>query len=811
MFKNILKITLRNFIKERFYATINISGLAMGIATTLLIVSYVIHETSYDKDYEDVDRLFRVNMTNIWMPEGGEWGSTIPPLAKVLAEYPEVEAVMRINTPGGNIIRVNNDGQEASFYEDDILAADSNFFSIFNFKLLYGNPHTALNGVNKMVISKEMAQKYFGTKDVLGKTLLYGENKTAVEITGITATQPTNRHFDFDFLISMPTNPAFENIKDTWIATQVVTYVKFRPGTNIKNTENKMSTIAPTYAGSQLAGWGMDYDEFMEGKSEWLFYLQPIKNIHLGSATVGNRLGSVSDSTYMYIFSFTALFIMLLAIINFVNLSTARATIRAKEVGVRKVLGSLRKQLILQFLLESVLLCFVAGVVALGIAEFMKLGIEQYLGSVFTVTNWHHYTFYLVILAFLILVGLAAGVYPAVYLTAFKPSKVLKGQLRTGHKSKWFRNTLVILQFSISTALMICTFIVYQQLNYFNNKDLGYNKDNILVINWAEKLGKKLESFQHEILEHPGVINASVSMDAIGRGQYEDIFRDESSGLEQSIAMMKADERLLNTMGLKLIYGRFFKKYNAADKDAIVINESTMKLFGYTPENVLGKRIIYGGDDMGPARVIGVVKDFHFYSLHFPIAPYVFYNINSTMWGHSRVLVVKTNKEGVQPLLKYIKQAWESRVDAPFDYSFLDLDYEQLYQNEQQLGALFATFTGIALIIACLGLFGLASYTVNQRSKEIGIRKALGATVGNIMVQFNGSFTRLVIIALIIALPVAWWAMDSWLEQFAYRVNMNWWVFILTGGLAIVIAWLTVSYQSVKAALLNPVDTLKDE
>ncbi|MDX1627778.1 MAG: ABC transporter permease [Fulvivirga sp.] len=814
MLKNILKITFRNFIKERFYALINIFGLAMGIATSLLIVSYVMHETSYDQTHPNGDRLYRVNMTHIWMPQGGQWGSTVPPLANVLAtEYPEIEAVLRINTPGSNIIRATkeNNNEWVSFYEDDILAADSNFFSFFDFELIYGNPETALNGVDQVVISREMAIKYFGTDNVLGKTLLLGENKKPLEITGITATQPTNRHFDFDFLISMPTNPAVRQMEQNWIWTQVVTYVRLRPQIDIASLEQKLAAIAPKHVAPLMTKFGMDYDKFMEGKGDWKFYLQPVTDIHLHSSQIGNRLGDVSDGTYMYIFSFTAFFVLLLAVINFVNLSTARASIRAKEVGVRKVLGSTARHLIFQFLTESVVMCVIAGLLALGLSEFMRILISQYLGSSFLIAEWYSPVLYVYLFCLVVFIGILAGGYPALYLTAFKPSKVLKGEFRTGEKSKWFRNGLVVVQFSISTALMVCTFIVYEQLNFFTSKDLGYDKENILVINWADKLGNQLESFRDEVVSNPDVVSASVSMDVIGRGSYEDVFRDESSGHEQPIAMMKADEHQLETMGLQLVHGRFFEENNPADKESIVINESTMELFGYTPENVLGQRIIYGGDDIGPVRVIGVVKDFHFYSLHYPIAPYIFYHVDASLWGSSRVLTIKTKSTDPRPLIDFLKKEWDARADAPFDYSFLDLEYASQYRSEQQLGALFAIFTAIAMTIACLGLFGLASYTVGQKSKEIGIRKTLGATVSQIMFQFSGKFTRLILISLFIGIPVAYYTMHQWLEQFVFRVDMKWQIFAITGCVAVLIGMITVSYQAIKAARLNPTETLKDE
>ncbi len=798
-------------MKNWSYSLLNILGLSIGIASSLLIAGYVIHETNYDNFYKETDRLYRVNMTNIWMPGGGVMSSSVPPLALVLSsDYPEIEETLRIRTYPNELLRVEDDTNLISYYEDDMLSADSNFFSFFDFELLYGDPTTALKGVDKVVISEEMANKYFRTTDALGKTILLGKDRLPLVVTGVTAPQPTNAHFNFDFLLSIYTDNTVKNVEDNWIWTQVVTYAKLKEGTDPAGLESKLSGIGKKHAAPILERWGINYDEFLADKGDWLFYLQPVKDIHLKSVGIGNRLGTVSDGSYMYIFSFTALFILLLAIINFVNLSTARASVRAKEIGIRKVLGTKKHQLIVQFLFESIAFCLIAGLIGLGLTEFLKILIENYMGA--TLNTVDGISFLPAIAVFILVVGLFAGLYPAFYLTSFNPSKVLKGQLNTGQKSKWFRNSLVVLQFSISSALMICTFIVFQQLNYFNNKDLGYDKENIIVVNWAQKLDTHLEKFQNEVLNHPDVINASVSMDVIGRGSYEDIFGDVASGQEQPIAMMKADERQLETMGIELLMGRYFQEGNKADENAVVINESTMKLFGYTEDDVLTQNIFYGGDDMGPAKVIGVVRDFNFYSLHSPIAPYLFYSIDAPIWGDSRVLSVKTKEGNSKELLSFLEAKWNEMVDdAPFEYSFLDKEYENQYREEQQLGALFAIFTSIAIFIACLGLFGLASFITHQRTKEIGIRKVLGASINNILIQLSSGFGKLVLISLMIGFPLAWYAMNSWLDQFIYRINIDWWVFAIIGVSVLFLAFATVSFHSIKTAIVNPVDSLRDE
>ena len=814
MFGNYLKIAIRNFSRERFYALINVFGLALGIASSLLITAYVVHELSYDTFHPDVDRLYRVNQTNIWSPEvGQQMSSSVLPLAEVLVnEYPEVEEALRVNTPGNNIVRYDRNGQVLTFYENDILAADSNFFDFFDFKLKEGDPSEALKGINKVVISGAMAAKYFGDRPALGKILLFGEDRTPMEVTGVTEEQPTNAHFDFDFLLSMYSNPNIKRFEWSWVWSQVVTYVRLKPGTDTHALDEKFRHIADRHVAPTLPRFGMDYDDFIVEKGEWSFYLQPVVDIHLRSTMIGNRLGAVSDINYIYIFSATAILIIVLAMINFINLATARASVRAKEVGIRKAMGSLRRQLIGQFLSESIIMCLLATVLGLGILELFRIFAVNYLHSGLQASVWDKPAFIVLIFGLPLFIGVMAGIYPAFYATSYQPATVLKGNLRSGTRSMGFRNILVVFQFTISIALMVCTLIVNQQLNYFNTRDLGFDRENVLVVNWAHKLGDQLETYKNEVKKHSGVIEAGLSMDMFGRGNYEDLFIDEAADREQTIAMMKADEGFLSTMGLEMIKGRFFEEDRSSDRNSVVINEATMHLFGWNEDNVLGKRIRYTGDNADASEVIGVVRDFNFQSLRYRIAPYIFFNTDATVWGSSRVLAIRHTGEDLPDLLSYLEDRWNAfGTQAPFQYSFLDEEYENMYRAEERLGSLFAAFTTFAVVIACLGLFGLASYTVGQRNKEIGIRKVLGASLIRIVMMLNGNFSRLVGISILLAIPIAWWVANQWLQQFAFRIKIGWSVFFITGLVALVLAWLTVGYQSVKAASLNPVDTLKEE
>ncbi|TRX57587.1 FtsX-like permease family protein [Fulvivirga sp. M361] len=813
MFRNIIKVTLRNFIKERFYAVINIAGLSLGIAASLLTLLYVLHETSYDTFHPDSDRLFRVNQTLIWSPDGGVMSSTALPLAQVLTdEIPEVESALRINTPGNQVVRFEEDRSLKSYIENDILAADSNFFDFFAFKLKEGDPSEALRGINKVVISNEMAQKYFGDKPALGKTLLFGQGRVPMEVTGVTEPQPTNAHFDFDFLMSIYSNPKIKQFEWSWIWTQVVTYVKLHDTADLPGLEEKFTAIGEKHVRPMLSRIGMHYEKLVGDKGGWNFYLQPVEDIHLYSDVIGNRIGAISDIDYVYIFTIIACLVIVLASINFMNLATARATLRAKETGIRKVMGSPKFQLLAQHLAESIFMCAIAMVIGLGLMELLRIIVQDHLGIIIHMSLWDTPGLLVFILLIPLLLGLFSGLYPAFYLSNVKPVTALKGKSGASRKSFLLRNVLVVAQFATSVALISGTMIVYQQLDYFSNVDVGYERGNIITIDWAHKLGPQLESFRDELKQYNTVQNASISMDAIGRGSYEDIFMDQSGQKEVTIAMMKADEDFLNTLSINLLTGRFFEKDRPSDEKAVVINETTMKLFGWDENDVLGQTIVYTGDENLNAEVIGVVEDFHFQSLRLPVNPYLFFSTEAPIWGDMRVVQVKTMGKDTQPLLAEIEKAWKRRADGfPFQYSFADEEFKYQYRTEQQLGGLFAVFAGFAIFIAAMGLLGLSSYTITVRTKEIGIRKVLGASVAKITLMLNGGFTRLILLSLLIGFPVAWWMMDQWLEQFAKKITIHWSVFIGSGLLALAISWITVAYQSIKAATMDPVDTLRDE
>lgn len=812
MLINFFKTAIRSILRERYYALIKIAGLALGLGTSLVLMLYISHQLSYDTMHPDVKQMYRINQTNIWDPAGGVFNSTGPAVSFALkSDFQEIEEVLRINTPGDFIVRYSSrNGNILAFNESDVLAADSNFFSFFNFKLKEGDPHTALIGENKVVLSDKAAKRLFGDESALGKIIQLGDARTAVEVTGVTEKQPANIHFDFDYLLSMYTNPAIKHFEWSWIWTQVVTYVKLRPDANVRALDTKLKTFADRHAPETFKRLNMDYKEFIKEKGQWLLYLQPVEDIYLYSDQIGNRLGPVGDIKYVYILSIIASFILLIAVVNFVNLSTARATKRAKEVGVKKTLGLMRGSLIAQFQVEHILLTMISMLFGLGVMELLRLLIQPFVGIEIPMSAWSLGNFIFVIVTLPLIIGFLAGLYPSFYLTSFRPAQVLKGKLVSGFRSSGMRNGLVVFQFTISIALMAATLIVFQQLEFFQSKSVGFEKENLLVINNAEKLGKQLTSFREEISRYPGVTNASISMDI--RWGFEDIYRREGDEMQLSISAYKIDEHFFETAKLSLASGRTFDEKRPSDKNAVVINETTSKFFGWTAEEALGKRILYLGNAVGGQEIIGVAKDFHFQSLRQNILPFMFYNINSNSFGDGRIVLIRYNTHDLPDLVSQLEKKWNTLVEAtPFSSSFYDEELKMQYQQEHRMASLLSIFTGLSITIAVIGLVGLVAYSAEQRKKEIGIRKVFGASLTRIYIMINAQYVRLLCVALLIATPASWWLMQQWLNSYPYRTEIDPWIFITAGVAELIVSLLCVGYLALRAASLNPAAVLKDE
>ncbi|HEX6223377.1 MAG TPA: ABC transporter permease [Chryseolinea sp.] len=814
MIQNYFKTAIRGILREKYYALIKIFGLALGLGTTMVIFLYVAHELSYDNFHPDIDRMFCITQTNIWDPKGGVFNSTGPAVAAAIAgEIPEIDAVLRVNTPGGQLVRYTKPGGDVvAINEEKVLAADSNFFSFFGFKLKEGDQATALNGVGRVVLSDEAAQRLFGDLPALGKIIQIGDERITVEVTGVTRKQPTNAHFHFDYLISMHTNPMMKEFEWSWIFTQVVTYVKVKPNADLANLRDKLKNIPDRHALATFQKLEMDYDAFKKERGGWNLFLHPVKDIHLHSSIIGNRLGSKGDVMYVYVFSAVGFFILVIAIINFINLSTARAAKRSKEVGVKKALGVLRKSLIVQFQIEHIMMAFAATLLGLGIMEILRLIIQPIIGVQFSFSTLDRVKILGLLVLTPIVVGFLAGLYPAFYLTSFRPSEVLKGKLLSGFKRSKARNSLVIFQFTISIVLMVITLVVFQQLKFFQSKNVGFDAENLLVINHSEKLGNQIESFREEVSRLPGVMNASLSMNI--RGRLEDIYTAEGSDRKLSISHYKIDEHFFETTKISLVAGRTFDKNRPSDMNSIIITETTCNLIGWTPNEALGKRIRYLGDDVGAQEIIGVAKDFHLHSLRENIFPFMFYNIHSNMFGQDRITLVRYKTEDFSGLIRQIEGKWNQLAEAvPFSYSFYDEDVESQYKQEQRLAALFLIFTGLSIVIAIMGLVGLVSYSAEQRKKEIGVRKVFGASLSGIYIMINKDYIRLMLMALLIATPTSWLIMQEWLNTIPIdnRVTIHPVVYIVAFGVELILALICVGYLALRAASLNPSAVLKEE
>ena len=795
MFKNYLKTAFRSLLKNKGFTAINILGLALGLTTCLLIVFYVVDELSYDRYNTKYDRIYRVNTD---LKYGGvitSFAIAAPPVGDAMVkEFPEVEKSIRIGLAVNLRFKKGNEVIE----EDKAIYCDPAIFDIFTLPMVAGNPATALRGPNSIVISESAAQKYFSITDgnynnIIGKTLTLASNENSLHtISGVIKDIPAESHFKADFLLALDANQ-----DHNWTHFSFGTYLLLKPGADYKRLGAKFDALLKKNMNTEA----FNYSKFAASGNFIRLNLTRLTDIHLHSNRQ-RELGFNGNADYIYIFSVIAACILLLACINFMNLSTARSANRAREVGVRKVLGSSRGHLIAQFLSESVMVTLAAAIIAV-LAAWALLPIFNQLAGKQLVLNLQIFSWLLPVLLVIVLtVGLLAGAYPAFFLSAFQPINVLKGKLATGFKGGMLRSVLVVLQFAISIFLIAGTLVVYNQLNYIKNKDLGFNRSQVLVIKNVNSL-QNPGAFKQEIKQIPGVINATLSSFLpTGVLRFPNTFSSEG-GRSAQAEFWTVDEDYLSTMGMHIAQGRNFSNQFATDSSALVLNETAAKMLGYT-----GNSLQKIGNAHKDYHVIGVVKDFNFSSLRENVTPLVM--IMAPDWMAS--LSVKVNTTNLPALMNRIENKWKaSAPNQHFEYSFMDEDFNALYSSEQRMGKLFITFTVLAIIIACLGLFGLAAYAAEQRTREVSIRKVLGASVSAISAMLSMDFIKLVIISIIIATPLAWLVMQKWLQGFAYRQNIQWWVFVVTGIGALVIAVITVSYQAVRAALVNPADSLRSE
>lgn len=810
MIKNYFKIAWRNLMRHKTFSFINIFGLSLGIATCFIIMMYVQNELSFDRFNKNADRIVRI----VFKADinGGKIfeANVMPPVAQTMKnDYPEVQDATRLQVGGAPKIIYKG----KIFKDDEMAFVDPNFFSIFTLPLIEGDAKTALQQPNTIIISKAIAKKYFGNEDALGKTLVFPDNKNvSFKVTGVMDNVPENSHFHFDLFASML---SMDNAKsDSWMGSNFFTYVLLKPGADYKKLASKLPAMVEKYMGPQIQqNMGISLKQFITKGNHLGFALQPLTSIHLYSHS-NYELSPPGNAMYVYIFGAIAVFMLLIACINFINLSTAGASQRAKEVGVRKVIGSGRPQLIKQFLIESALLVFIALLISVILVKLALPVFNNISGQEL------HFNFNLTVVASFIglglLVSFIAGLYPAFYLSSFKPVQVLKGKFTRANRSFGLRSGLVVFQFFISVGLIIGTIVVWKQMQFIQNKNLGYDKEQLLTIPNSYALGKNETVFKQEMLQNPQIVNATISSykpAGPSNGGNALAYPEGRDNEIMKTTEYHVDENYIPTFEMKMVAGRNFSENFATDSTAMIINETAANAFGWNKTNgyreALGKTIIRENSNRGinvPYHIIGVIKDFNFQSLHQSITPLLM----TLEPDHGLIFKVKT--ADIKGLLASMKTNWDKfNTGEPFTFSFMDDLYNKTYAAEQNTGTILNIFALLTILVACLGLFGLVTYTAEQRTKEIGIRKVLGASVVSVTKMLSKDFIKLVFIACLIAFPLSWWAMHQWLQSFAYRINISGWMFLAAGVIAILIALITVSFQAVRAAMANPVKSLRSE
>lgn len=808
MLKNYFKIGWRSLTKQKMYSSIKIGGFALGIAACILIALFIKEELSYDKQYPNGDRIYRIISAYSYKGESGKDVFWQAPFANSLKEdYPEIEKIGRYNSSelfGAGSNQIKRADQTENTYEEGFVYVDQALLEMLDVPMVYGSLAHCLDEPNTLVITKSKADKYFPNEDPVGKLMVINNNeKEAFKIGGVIQDFPTTSHFhQFDFFITLKNKEFWPSELSYWGATNYPTYVMLRPGTDPIQFQKKLMKVIEKYL---LPFWIKDgvADANVLAKSCW-FELQPIKDIHLRSEGISDNV-SHGDIRFVWLFGAVAGFILLIACINFINLSTAKSANRAKEVGLRKTVGSVRSQIMNQFLAESLVFSFLSFGVGLALAGLL-LPYFNLLSAKSLIFPWQDWRLYPMTIIAAIAVGLLAGIYPAFYLSAFKPVDVLKGKISKGSKNSATRSSLVVFQFTTSIVLIIATFVIYQQVQYILNKKVGFDRDQVLLIQGANTLDTQIKTFKNELLQLSQVKSATVSgyLPIKGTKRNDNGFWKEGRNkIDASVGgqMWVVDHDYLKTMGIKLIDGRNFSMDMPTDTASLIINQSMAKELGLS--NPVGQRIM----NREVYNVIGVVEDFHFESMREKIRPLAF-----RLGTSSDIVSVKVNAGDMSGVLQGIEKVWKKFLpNQPIRYAFLDESFARMYDDVKRMGRIFVSAAVLAIIVACLGLFALSAFMVEQRSKEISIRLVLGASLKSIFSLLTLNFLKLVLISIVIATPIAWYAMRKWLEDFTYRTEITWNVFALAGTMAVLIAVLTISYQAIRAGLMNPVKSLRSE
>ncbi|MGK6350417.1 ABC transporter permease [Parapedobacter sp. DT-150] len=801
MIKTYFKIAWRAIRKNKLYSFVNIFGLTTGIVACLLIGIYVWNEVTYDTFHEKADRIARVTMEYQFSGANNKiavTGTKVGPAFK--RNFPQIERYVRTY----KYPRVVSDGRQA-FEEKQVVYADNDFFNIFSFPLLRGNGHTALDVPNKIVLSESTAKKYFGSGNPIGETLTLDGEPLAYEVTGIVEDAPQNSQIQYDMLVSFASMSAAA--KEEWKSANYITYLLLNDGRELNGLADQITAYMKQVNREEM---GMPEN----GPDFWTYHLEPLKSVHLHSQLDG--LEPNGNIVYCYVLSIVALLILLIACVNYINLATAQSVSRGTEIGIRKVMGAGKSQLWKQFLGESFFITLLATLLALTIGTALLPLFNAVTGKEFSSTAFLQPRFLALTLFLSIVISFIAGAYPAFILTSTKLVNILKSGIRVSSSGGLIRKSLITFQFAIAVFLIATTLIVTQQLSYIQKKNLGYEREQVVILPVDAKTKPLYQQLKTAFQNTPGVVSVTGSYEdptSIGWGDGITVAGDHGTQ-ELSLNATPVDLDYLKTMGMELAAGRDFTRADLALQDTsnnyqnfrstFLLNEKAVAELGWTPEQAVGKTVLR----YGPGTVVGVVKDFHFESLHAPVGPLlIFLDTNAI-----RQLFVKIQTQHTAETLSALESVWKSRIaHRPFDYHFMDEDFDALYRAEQRTASIFSLFSTVAIVLACLGLFALAAFTTVQRTKEIGIRKVLGANTSDITFMVSGQFLRLVAIAILVASPLAWWAGSNWLQDFAYRIDIQWWIFAAAGLLAIVIALATVSYHAILAAVANPVDSLRDE
>jgi len=796
MFKNYFKTAWRNLIRNKIFSLINITGLTIGLTCCLLIALYIQHESGFDKFEKNGDRIARVIMQYRFngSNESNEGNYTSVRVAAIFPKtFPEVESAIKM-TEFNRVVLYD----DKMFDEKNFMYADSNFFDIFSFKLLRGNIHNALAAPYNVILTESTAKKYFGNVNPINKTLRVGNDSNLYRVTGVMKDCPSNSQIQFDFLASFSSLGITQDYESSYWDANYTTYLLLKN----KNAINQLQAKLPAFMKKEMEGQGASIS----------FHLEPFRRIHLYSPY--DSFVPNNSIIYIYILAAVALLILIIACSTYINLSTARSLERAKEVGIRKVVGAVKQQLFWQFISESVLLCLMAAILSMVVSGLLLPAFNALTNKNLQLNDLFSLPFILFSVAVALAISFFAGIYPALILTAFQPVKVLKGLFKNTASGQGLRKSLIVFQFAISIFLIIATFIIQQQLHFIQHKKLGYDREHVLVLPMDSKMLGKLDVIKDEFKTNGDVLNVSlcVRSPVEGGGGYNMRSSVMPENAQIAVTANPVDEDFVNTVGLQVIAGTNFNiqdiKDAAPDSGAVyhfILNESATRQLGWTPQQAIGKKMFLG--DNRPGYVRGVIKDFNFQSLHSPIKPFILF---PEIRG--KELLVKISGEHLAQTISFLESKWKALVpDRPFEYHFLDEDYDKLYQSEIRLAEIMKVFTSIGILLACFGLFGLSSYSIQQRTKEIGIRKVLGASVSNITALLAKDFIMLTAVSCVVAFPIAWWAAHTWLQDYSYRINISWWIFFAAGLIAIFIAMITVSMQAIKAAISNPVKSLRTE